>query len=80
MQQGFPPTAEIKRVIAAAERAGINVASIELQPGRITLHARPRPEVTSTLTAYDIWKMSDRPPPVRRSDAKTDAPPEKSKG
>lgn len=74
----FPPTVEIKRVIAAAERAGIEIASIEIQPGRVTLHARTRPE-TPPLTPYDIWKMSEGES-TSHSGEKTDALPEKSKG
>ena len=36
----FPPTVEIKRVIAAAVRAGIEIGSIEIHPDKIIITER----------------------------------------
>jgi hypothetical protein len=53
----FPPSVEIKRVIAAAIRAGIEIGSIEIQPGKITI--RPREKSAPAISDYDLWKMSE---------------------
>jgi hypothetical protein len=50
----FPPSPEIKRVIYAAQTAGIEIGSIEIEPGKITIHAEKEPE--EELSAYDRWK------------------------
>lgn len=57
--QKFPPTAEIKRVIAAAARAGIEIGSIEIQSDKITIHPKDRSD-PGVLSQYDLWKLSDR--------------------
>ena len=74
----FPPSAEIKRVIAAASRAGIEIGSIEIHPEKIIIFRRENdgPEIS----AYDVWKLrkgedTDR---LRHSDENTDALPTKS--
>ena len=52
----FPSSAEIKRVIAAAARAGIEIGSIEVHTDKITI--RPRdPADGLGLTEYDLWKI-----------------------
>lgn len=57
----FPPTVEIKRVIAAAARAGIEIASVDIHPKGITIHTRdPAPDSPPALNAYDLWKLSER--------------------
>lgn len=38
--QKFPPPVGIKRVIAAAARAGIEIGSIKIHPDKITIHRR----------------------------------------
>lgn len=53
----FPPTVEIKRAIAAAERAGIDIGSIEIHPRKITIHCRQKGEPELT---YAEWKMSQQ--------------------
>lgn len=53
----FPPSAEIKRVIAAASRAGVQIGSIEIHSDKITIHSRDPADPTN-LTEYDIWKLS----------------------
>lgn len=52
----FPPTVEIKRVIAAAIRAGIEIGSIEIHPEKIAIY--PKEENAPQITEYDVWKMS----------------------
>jgi hypothetical protein len=75
----FPPTVEIKRVIAAAMRAGIEIGSIEIHPRKITICSREgnAPEVTE----YDIWKMSQGQDTQRVTHAvkESDALPKKPK-
>jgi hypothetical protein len=53
----FPSSVEIKRVIAAAVRAGIEVGSIEIHPTKITIY--PREKDAPTLSDYDLWKLSE---------------------
>ena len=53
----FPPTVEIKRVIAAAIRAGIEIGSIEIHPRKIIIH--PREKNAPQISDYDIWKMTE---------------------
>jgi len=73
----FPGSVEIKRVIAAVTRAGIDIGSIEIQPRKIIIH--PKEEGASPISGYDIWKVSqhqntDR---VKHSVEKSDALPKK---
>ena len=73
----FPPTFEIKRAIAAAMRAGIQIESIDIRPQGITIHVRDRrDENAEGVTAYDLWKISQGADTsrVRHSAQKTDAP------
>jgi hypothetical protein len=76
----FPPTVEIKRVIAAEERAGIEIGSIEIQPRKITIH--PKEENEDPNTEYDRWKMREGQDTerVRRTDSESDALPRKPTG
>ena len=74
----FPPTMEIKRVIAAAAHAGIEIGSIEVHSHKITIHRR-KPTDAGGLSEYDLWKMShgqdtDR---VKYVDEESDALPTK---
>ena len=74
----FPSSVEIKRVIAAAARAGIEVGSIEIEADKITIHPRD-PGNAPGLSEYDLWKMSqgqntDR---VKHVDKESDALPKK---
>lgn len=76
----FPPTTEIKRVIAAAIRAGIEIGSIEIQADKITICPR-HPDASAGLSEYDLWKLShgadtDR---VKHGVEKSDAPLTKSR-
>ena len=73
----FPGSVEIKRVIAAAIRAGIEIGTIEIHPRKIIIH--PRQRNAPQMTAYDIWKMSQGRDMnrVKHADEKTDALPKK---
>lgn len=73
----FPSTVEIKRVIAATARAGIEIGSIDIYPRKITIH--PREKNAPPLGDYDIWKVSDRQNTqhVRHADEESDALPKK---
>lgn len=78
MQLRFPPTVEIKRVIAAAARAGIQIGSIEIHPRGITIHVKdPAEKDGPQVSDYDLWKMSQRldTDRVRHKSGKTDALP-----
>ncbi|HEV7233335.1 MAG TPA: hypothetical protein VGN36_03745 [Sphingorhabdus sp.] len=56
----FPSSVEIKRVIAAAERAGIRISSIEIHPRKVIIFAvKPTDEVPKELT-YSEWKAAQR--------------------
>jgi len=74
----FPPSVEIKRVIAAAIRAGIEIGSIEIQPRKITIHSKE--ENLSKESEYEIWKMTQRDESalVRSTGKKSDALPAKT--
>ena len=69
----FPPSVEVKRVIAAAIRAGIEIGSIEIHPEKIVIH--PKEENAPPITDYDIWKMSQGHDTsrVRHTDGESDA-------
>jgi hypothetical protein len=54
----FPPSVEIKRVIAAVVRAGIEIDSVEIQPRKITIQSRD-PNSTA-ISDYDAWKTGER--------------------
>ena len=76
----FPSSVEIKRVVAAASKAGVQIGSIEIHSAKITIHARG-PADPLEFTEYDLWKLSrqrdtDR---VKHVDAESDALPKKSK-
>lgn len=66
--QKFPASVEIKRVIAAAIRAGVEIGSIEIHPRKIVLH--PREKDAPQLSDYDHWKLSEGrdSSPVRHTD------------
>lgn len=56
----FPPTVEIKRAIAAAERAGIQIGSVEIQPRKIIIIARATAEEKPREQTYSEWKAAQR--------------------
>ena len=53
----FPPSVEVKRLIAAAIRAGIEIGSIEIHPEKIVI--RPKEKNAPPMSDYDVWKMSE---------------------
>lgn len=56
----FPPAVEIKRAIAAAERAGIQIGSVEIQPRKIIIIARDPSDDDPKELTYSEWKASQR--------------------
>ncbi|WP_430446907.1 hypothetical protein [Sphingorhabdus contaminans] len=56
----FPPTVEIKRAIAAAERAGIQIGSVEIQPRKIIIIARDSGDDDPKELTYSEWKAIQR--------------------
>lgn len=56
----FPPTVEIKRAIAAAERAGIQIGSVEIQPRKIIIIARDPSDDDPKELTYSEWKAIQR--------------------
>jgi|GEM_PF-2089136 len=74
----FPSSVEIKRVIAAAVRAGIEIGLIEIHPRKITIHSRE--EIAPATSDYDLWKMSEGRDTslVRHTDKQSGAKREKS--
>lgn len=56
----FPPSVEIKRAIAAAERAGIRVKSIEIHPRKIIIFAADQTEEKPRELTYSEWKAAQR--------------------
>ena len=75
--QKFPGSVEIKRVIAAASRAGIEIGSIEIQPRKIIIH--PKEEGAPPISDYDLWKISEGRDSslVRHTDKESGALPKK---
>jgi hypothetical protein len=53
----FPPSAEIKRVIGAAIRVGIEIGTIEIHPDKIVIYQKEKND--QAITAYDFWKMHE---------------------
>ena len=74
----FPASAEIKRAIAAATHAGVDIGSIEIHAHKITIRARGRTDVEG-ISEYDLWKISDRQDTdrVKHVNEESDALPEK---
>lgn len=74
----FPSSVEIKRVIAAAIRAGIEIDSIEVHPRKIIIHRNEQNALP--ITEYDLWKMSEGRDfsRIRHTDEQSGAQPRKS--
>lgn len=56
----FPPTVEIKRAIAAVERAGITISSIEIHPRKIIIIAKDPTDESPRELTYSEWKAAQR--------------------
>lgn len=54
----FPPTVEIKRAIAAAERAGVQIGSVEVHPRKIIIIARGPTDDEPKKQTYSEWKTA----------------------
>lgn len=79
----FPPTVEIKRSIAAAMNAGIEIQSIEIHPRKITIHARSSGDDNSPkLSPYELWKLSEgrQTSRLKRSERESGALDDKTRG
>ena len=57
----FPHSVEIKRAIAAAIRAGIEIGSIEIEPQKITIHPQRNAD-EGIESEYAEWKKLNPPP------------------
>jgi hypothetical protein len=70
---------EIKRAIAAAIRAGIDIGSIEIHPDKIAIY--PRHLSAPEIGDYDLWKMSEGRDTslIRHADEESGIPTKKSK-
>ena len=63
----FPPSVEIKRAIAAAIRAGVDIGSVEIHPRRIIIHAKSQLAKDTPESAYDRWSAGEeRVAPIMR--------------
>lgn len=56
----FPPTVEIKRAIAAVERAGIEISSVEIHPRKIIIFVRDPDDEKPIKQTYVEWKAAQR--------------------
>lgn len=74
----FPPSVEVKRVLAAAIGAGIEIGSIEIHPRKIIIYTKE--QNAPPLSDYDVWKLSEGRDTsrVRHTDQESGAPPGKS--
>ena len=65
--QRLPAMVEIKRVIAAAMNAGVQIGKIEIHPNKIIIHPVEQPPREPTVEElYTRWKAGGRkgPSPV----------------
>lgn len=56
----FPPSLEIKRAIAAVERAGIAISSVETHPRKIIIFVRDPDAEKPKEQTYAQWKDAQR--------------------
>jgi hypothetical protein len=56
----FPPSVEIKRAIAAVERAGVAISSIEIHPRKIIIFVRDPDAEKPKEQTYAEWKAAQR--------------------
>jgi hypothetical protein len=76
----FPGSVEIKRIITAVIKAGVDIGSIEIEPQKITIH--PKEKNAPSISEYDLWKISQGRDSslVQHTDENSDALPDKTKG
>lgn len=52
----FPTAVEIKRILAAVQRSGVDIGKIEVEPARIRIFLSMDTDVKTTAEqAYDSW-------------------------
>jgi len=49
----FPPSPEIKRILAAVEKAGVEIGTIDIRADGVTIH--PPAKSQSGMSAYEKW-------------------------
>ena len=54
----YPTTPEIKRLLAAVQRAGVPIGTIEIEPARIRIFTAA-PADPDRLTPYDLWQLEE---------------------
>ena len=54
----YPTSPEIKRLIAAVQRAGVPIGTIEIEPARIRIFTSS-PALPDRLTPFDLWQMEE---------------------
>lgn len=54
----FPNTTEVKRLIAAVQRTGVDIECIEIEPARIRIFS-DKASKREPLSAYDEWKRRE---------------------
>lgn len=54
----YPTAPEIKRLIAAVQRAGVAIGTIEIEPARIRIFTSS-PALPDRLTPFDLWQMEE---------------------
>ena len=59
----FPSSPEIKRVIAACKKAGLEVGSVDIRADGVTIY--PPSQNQAGMTAYEKWKAQSEPRPAR---------------
>lgn len=56
VQSLYPSTTEIKRLIAAVEKAGVEIGTIEIEPARVRIYAAtPTPTPVSPRQRIDEY-------------------------
>lgn len=54
----YPPTPDLKRLIAAVQKAGVPIGTIEIEPARIRIYTTNQ-AAPDQLTPYDLWQMEE---------------------
>lgn len=53
----FPPSTEVKRMIAAVKKAGLEIGSVDIRADGVTIYPPSKSE--AGMTAYEKWKAAD---------------------
>ena len=62
-QMKFPSSPEIKRILAAVEKAGIEIGSVDIRADGVTIH--PPTQSQSEMSPYEKWKAKSEPRSAR---------------